>query len=82
VIYPVGLKLSEEHLAPDRIARDLVKELRCRFGCDNPIGIFYLPEGCACWDDPVQALCLQHYSKAEPIAGMRCIVDLRIHQVD
>lgn len=44
---------------------------RCRFGCSHPVvGVYWMPEGCACWRDPVQALCAQHASKAEPIGRM------------
>lgn len=40
--------------------------LRCRFErCPNPVwGLYSAPRGCACYPDPVQALCLQHAIKA------------------
>ena len=38
-----------------------LRRVRCRFGCDEePIGIYHVPGGCACFPDPVQALCAQH----------------------
>jgi hypothetical protein len=39
-------------------------KLKCRFGCDDPIGIYHAPEGCICWPDKIQALCPQHVIKA------------------
>ena len=47
----------------------------CRFGCKSPsIGIYYVPEGCICWPDPVQALCAQHFINAESEGHIICIV--------
>lgn len=40
-------------------------DLKCRFGCDTPEGLYHVPAGCICWRDPVQALCKQHEIKAE-----------------
>lgn len=38
----------------------------CRFGCKDPaVGIFYIKEGCICWPDHIQALCMQHFITAE-----------------
>lgn len=40
----------------------------CRFHprcSDIATAIYYVPQGCICWDDPVQALCNQHAYKAE-----------------
>jgi hypothetical protein len=34
--------------------------IKCRFGCEEVIGLFHVPDGCHCWPDPVQALCGQH----------------------
>ena len=53
-------------------------QIKCRFGCDAPVGIFHMPEGCICWRDPVQALCAQHVIKAESSGPISCIVDFRI----
>ena len=56
-----------------RIDRAL-DSVRCRFGCTTPvIGIYWMPRGCACHPDQVQALCAQHAVKAEPLAGMTLI---------
>jgi hypothetical protein len=41
----------------------VVTKVKCRFGCEHPVGIFWIPEGCVCWPDPVQALCEQHFVK-------------------
>lgn len=35
-------------------------DLKCRFGCDDPVALYSIPVGCWCWTDPVQALCAQH----------------------
>jgi hypothetical protein len=56
-------------------------ELRCRFGCDAPVGIFHMPLGCICWRDPIQALCAQHIVTAESVGPITCIVDFRIRPV-
>jgi hypothetical protein len=50
-------------------------DLKCRFGCDVPVGIFHVPEGCICWDDPVQALCAQHIVTAESTGPIVCLID-------
>jgi hypothetical protein len=55
-------------------------KLRCRFGCDAPVGIFHVPAGCICWRDPVQALCMQHFVKAESTGPITCIVDFRLQE--
>jgi hypothetical protein len=51
-------------------------EIKCRFGCAHPIGIYHVPEGCACWPDPVQALCAQHFIKAQSTGPIELIVEL------
>jgi len=43
------------------------------------VGIYAIPEGCWCFDDPVQALCLQHTISAQsngPIYTIVSRVDL------
>jgi hypothetical protein len=37
------------------------------------VAIYYMPGGCACHTDKLQALCEQHISKARPIDGMRLV---------
>lgn len=49
-------------------------DLKCRFGCDGPTGVYYMPKGCICWSDPVQALCAQHAEKAESTGPIYCIL--------
>jgi hypothetical protein len=50
----------------------------CIFGCEDPIaGIYWMPRGCVCYRKRrLQALCDQHVWKAEPLAGMRPIIEL------
>lgn len=50
--------------------------LKCRFGCDDPIGVFHVPAGCACWRDPIQALCAQHFYKIETTEEVTCLINL------
>lgn len=47
----------------------------CRLCKDPAVGIYHMPEGCACAPDPVQALCAQHRQCAEPLAGMWPVVE-------
>lgn len=57
--------------------RDDLKALRCRFGCDEVVGIFSVPDGCICWADPLQALCSQHAIKAQSGGPIICVIDFR-----
>lgn len=50
--------------------------LRCRFGCENPVGIYWVPKGCVCWPDQVQALCMQHFVKCESEGPVRLLLEL------
>jgi hypothetical protein len=59
-----------------RIHEDRLAGLKCRFGCDDPVGIYHMPEGCWCWPDQVQALCWQHADKAQSHGAITRIVDL------
>lgn len=48
--------------------------LRCRFNHDAAVvGLFFMPKGCVCWPDPVQALCRQHLIKAESTGSIEVI---------
>lgn len=39
----------------------VVVPMPCRFGCEDSIGLFYTPEGCACHpENHIMALCGQH----------------------
>jgi hypothetical protein len=52
-------------------------DIRCRFGDHAPaVGIYWVPKGCICWPDPVQALCMQHFLTAESTGDIIRIVDL------
>lgn len=45
--------------------------IKCRFGCSHRVvGLYWMPKGCVCWPDQVQALCAQHAVSAEPIGDM------------
>jgi hypothetical protein len=52
----------------------------CRFaekGCRSPAAsILYVPQGCHCWPDPVQALCHQHIETCESSGPITTIIDL------
>lgn len=50
-----------------------VKLLKCRHGCDDPIGVFYVPEGCSCFEDKIQALCDQHLNKLPDVPCLQLI---------
>lgn len=47
--------------------------LKCRFGCDEVVGLFHVPQGCVCWTDPVQALCGQHAERAQSSGSITLI---------
>lgn len=53
----------------------------CRFaekGCRSPAAeVIYVPNGCLCWPDPVQALCEQHLETVESDGPARLIYNLR-----
>lgn len=51
-------------------------KLRCRFGCEGPVGVYHVPAGCICWPDPVQALCPQHIINAESDGPITLLLDL------
>jgi hypothetical protein len=52
-----------------------LERLKCRFGCSSPVfGVYHLPEGCVCWPDPVQALCLQHSITAQSTGPIEVIM--------
>lgn len=51
-------------------------DVKCRFGCDTPAeGVYHVPDGCACWPDPVQALCAQHLHKITTDGPVTAIVE-------
>jgi hypothetical protein len=55
-----------------------LRELRCRYGCACPIGIFHLPLGSQDHPDTVQALCERHARHVISPSLMPCLVDLRL----
>jgi hypothetical protein len=57
-----------------------LRELRCRYGCAQPIGIFHLPYGSQDHPDPIQALCEQHARYVITPSVMQCLVDLRLRR--
>lgn len=61
-----------------KIGLQALQELRCRFaerGCRGAVvGVYSVPEGCACWPDPVQALCAQHLITAESSGDVTALI--------
>jgi hypothetical protein len=47
---------------------------RCQ---SHAVGIYYVPEGCNCFPDPVQALCEQHFIKLHSTGPITTIVSWR-----
>jgi hypothetical protein len=65
-------------LKSDMPTETIRPEIPCRFGCKAPAAaIVYVPEGCICWRDPVQALCEQHLVTMESTGPSFLILDLR-----
>lgn len=53
--------------------------IRCRFGCADPVvAIVHVPEGCVCWPDPVQALCMAHLAKVQSPGPISVAIDYRL----
>lgn len=57
-----------------------LREVKCRFGCDDAAIIVHAPEGCVCWKDPVQALCMQHFTSIQSCGPVVIIMDLRLRK--
>jgi hypothetical protein len=55
-----------------------LREVKCRFGCDEPAMIVHTPQGCTCWQDPVRALCMRHYTEVQ--GQVIVLMDLRIRK--
>jgi hypothetical protein len=55
------------------------EDIPCRFGCAGAVGIFWVPQGCVCWPDPVQALCQQHAIRAQSTGPIVLIAELPRH---
>lgn len=59
------------------IHHNAIYALKCLHGCkDAIIGMFYFEEGCICFSDKIQALCLHHYKKIEQNYYDKPIVEL------
>jgi hypothetical protein len=65
-----------------RAIKRILKALtpRCIFHCDptqDPVaGLYWFERGCVCFRNRrIMPLCKQHVIKAEPLAGMRPIVE-------
>jgi hypothetical protein len=58
-----------------------MEPIPCRFaekGCQSEAAeVIYVPQGCHCWPDPVQALCEQHLITAESDGPITLVKDLR-----
>lgn len=63
---------------PPPAAAEASPDVRCLFCGDPAIGVYWLPEGCACRKDTMQALCDQHVGKCSPVGRMELIRDLRV----
>ena len=57
-----------------------LREVKCRYGCDEPAMIVHVPGGCDCWKDPVQALCMQHFGQVQTCGRVNIIMDLRLRK--
>ena len=57
-----------------------LREVRCRFGCVDAAVIVHVPEGCVCWQDQIQALCLQHYTKVQSCGPVNILMDMRLRK--
>ena len=44
----------------------------------NAVGIYYVPEGCNCFEDPVQALCEQHFIKLHSTGAISTIISCHV----
>ena len=54
-----------------------IVNLKCLHGCDDPIlGIYYFEDGCICFKDKIQALCLHHFLRIESNFCDRKIIPL------
>lgn len=62
---------------PASVNTPALADLKCRFGCDAPVGLFHVPAGCWCWKDPVQALCAHHAIKVTSDGPITVLVDFR-----
>lgn len=63
---------------PPRLDLAALYAVPCRFGCDDPVvAIVHVPEGCNCWDDPLQALCVHHLMKAHSTGPIAVLADFR-----
>lgn len=74
-LYSVTERLRDLNPLTGEPADTVLDKLACRFSCDDPVvGIYYIPEGCWCWPDPVQALCAQHAIKVESTGEIICLI--------
>ena len=48
---------------------------------NNPVVVIDIPQGCVVVDDPVQALCMQHWLSVQSTGTITVIEDLTVEQV-
>jgi len=71
---------AEPRIISDPVIRVLVTKtpIQCRLCDDLATQIWYVPGGCVCATDPVQALCSQHGIKMEPLTSATMIFTLKV----
>ena len=57
-----------------------LREVKCRFGCDDVAMIVHTPHGCTCWQDPVRAVCMRHYIEVQGCGPVVVLMDLRLRK--
>ncbi len=59
-------------------------EPKCIHGCDNErhpvVVIAYVPDGCNCFPDAVQPLCIQHYEKIHSTGPVTVLEDFTLYK--
>lgn len=77
----VSSKIRPAGVLLEAVLADLAA-VQCRFGCASPaVGIYYAAQGCACYADPVQALCAQHALSMQSTGPIIRVVDFRQYRV-
>lgn len=61
---------------------EVLKNVKCRHNCrSSPVVIVYAPDGCNCFTDPIQALCMQHLTKIHSTGPVKILEDLTLDKV-
>jgi len=57
-------------------------DIKCRHNCKGAaVAIVYVPEGCNCFVDPIQALCMQHLEKIHSTGPITILEDFTLDKV-